>query len=81
MSQPAPNDRRLANEWAGTILLDQPRFFMLLDWSEALAIALDHGASTEAEDKAGKLAIMWAFTVGNWAVATVTGPRGEGRSC
>jgi hypothetical protein len=43
-----------------------PRFFSLLKWPEGLALALDHGAGTEAEDKDGNTAIMWAVRLWYW---------------
>ena len=44
----------------------EPRFFAALKWPEGLALMLEHGANTEAEDKRGNTAIMWAVMFGYW---------------
>jgi hypothetical protein len=43
-----------------------PRFFSALKWPEGLALMLEHGAKTEAEDKKGYTAIMWAVLLRYW---------------
>jgi hypothetical protein len=43
-----------------------PRFFSALRWPEGLALMLDHGANTEAEDEQGNTAINWAVMYRYW---------------
>jgi hypothetical protein len=43
-----------------------PRFFSALKWPQGLALMLEHGASTQAEDKNGYTAIMWAVMLRYW---------------
>jgi|HubBroStandDraft_4_1064222.scaffolds.fasta_scaffold130203_2 hypothetical protein len=54
--------------------LDQenlPRFFSGLRWPEGLALMLEHGANTEAEDKDGNTAIIWAVKLSYWPAIDV----------
>ena len=44
----------------------EPRFFAALKWPEGLAVMLEHGANTEAEDNKGNTAIMWAVGLRCW---------------
>jgi hypothetical protein len=43
-----------------------PRYFSVLKWPEGLALTLEHGANTEAEDPQGNTAIMWAVMLWYW---------------
>jgi ankyrin repeat protein len=43
-----------------------PRFFSALKWPQGLALMLEHGANTQAEDKNGYTAIMWAVMLRYW---------------
>jgi hypothetical protein len=48
-----------------------PRFFAGLKWPEGLALMLDRGANTEAEDKDGTTAIIWAVRLWYWPAIDV----------
>jgi hypothetical protein len=48
-----------------------PRFFSALRWPEGLAIMLEHGADTEAEDKNSYTAIMYAVMLWHWPAIDV----------
>ena len=43
-----------------------PRFFSAVRWPEGLALMLEHGANTEAEDQQGNTAIMVAVMLWYW---------------
>src|SRR5262249_7358995 len=49
----------------------RPRFFSALKWPEGLALMLDHGANTEAEDSDGNTAIVWAVRLWYWPAIDV----------
>jgi hypothetical protein len=48
-----------------------PRFFATLDWPEALSLILEHGASTEAEDREGYTAMMWVVYSEHWPAVDI----------
>jgi hypothetical protein len=49
----------------------RPRFFSALKWPEGLALTLEHGANTEAEDQDGNTAITWAVRLSYWPAIDV----------
>jgi ankyrin repeat protein len=48
-----------------------PRLFATLDWPEGLSLILEHGGNTEAEDREGYTAMMWAVYSERWPAVDI----------